>query len=70
MTDAKTLLLDLLAVVPDGDKSAAFFAEDGVLELPFLPTRHQGRRRSRNSIITWAGRCIRISGSNRKTPKC
>jgi uncharacterized protein len=42
MTDAKTLLLDLLAVIPDGDKSAAFFAEDGVLELPFLPTRHQG----------------------------
>jgi hypothetical protein len=42
MTDAKRLLLDLLAVIPDGDKSAAFFAEDGVLELPFLPTRHQG----------------------------
>jgi hypothetical protein len=42
MTDAKTLLLDLLAVIPEGDKSAVFFAEDGVLELPFLPTRHQG----------------------------
>src|SRR5882672_12138795 len=42
MTNAKTLLIDLLAVIPDGDKSAAFFAEDGVLELPFLPTRHQG----------------------------
>ena len=47
MTDAKKLLLDLLAVIPDGDKSAAFFAEDGVMELPFLhalgvPNRHQG----------------------------
>src|SRR5216684_3276951 len=46
--DAKTLLLDLLAVIPDGDKSAAYFAEDGVMELPFLhalgvPSRHQGR---------------------------
>jgi SnoaL-like protein len=46
--DAKTLLLDFLAVIPDGDKSAAFFAEDGVMELPFLhalgvPSRHQGR---------------------------
>jgi hypothetical protein len=35
-TDAKTLLLDLLAVIPNGDKSTAFFAEDGVMELPFL----------------------------------
>jgi SnoaL-like domain len=42
ITDDKTLLLDLLAVIPDGEKSAAFFAEDGMLELPFLPTRHQG----------------------------
>ena len=47
-SDAKTLLLELLAVIPDGDKSADFFAEDGVLELPFLhavgiPTRYQGR---------------------------
>ena len=41
-TDAKILLLDLLAVIPDGEKCAAFFAEDGVLELPLLPTRHQG----------------------------
>jgi hypothetical protein len=29
MTDAKTLLLNLLAVVPDGEKAVAFFAEDG-----------------------------------------
>jgi uncharacterized protein len=48
MTDARTLLLDLLAVIPDGGKSADLFAEDGVLELPFLhavgiPTRHVGR---------------------------
>jgi len=48
MTDARTLLFDLLAVAPDGKKCAALFAEDGVLELPFLhslgiPTRHQGR---------------------------
>jgi uncharacterized protein len=36
MTDAKTLLLKVLAAVPDGEKVASFFAEDGVLELPFL----------------------------------
>ena len=48
MTDAKTLLLELLAVIPNGDKVAPLFAEDGVVELPFLhavgmPTRYQGR---------------------------
>ena len=48
MTEAKTLLLGLLGVIPDGDKCAALFAEDGFLELPFLhavgiPTRHVGR---------------------------
>jgi hypothetical protein len=47
MTDARKLLLDLLAVIPDGEKTAAFFAEDGVFELPYLhaigiPTRYQG----------------------------
>jgi ketosteroid isomerase-like protein len=47
MTTAKTLLLDLLAVIPDGERSGTFFAEDGVVELPFLhaigiPTRYQG----------------------------
>ena len=36
MSDAKTLLLELLAVIPDGAKCADLFAEDGVLELPFL----------------------------------
>jgi ketosteroid isomerase-like protein len=48
MNEAKKLLLELLAVIPDGTKAAALFAEDGVLELPFLhtvgvPPRHQGR---------------------------
>ena len=48
MNDAKTLLLDLLSVIPNGAKVAQFFAEDGVVELPFLhslgmPTRYQGR---------------------------
>jgi hypothetical protein len=48
MTDAKTLLLELLAVMPNGDRIAPLFAEDGVVELPFLhavgmPTRYQGR---------------------------
>jgi hypothetical protein len=38
MTDATKLLLDLLAVIPDGEKVAAFFAEDGVVELPYLHT--------------------------------
>jgi hypothetical protein len=47
MTNAKTLLLDLLAVIPDGERAATFFAEDGVFEIPFLhaigiPTRYQG----------------------------
>jgi hypothetical protein len=47
MNDPKTLLLDLLAVIPDGEKTAAFFAEDGVVELPFLhaigiPSRYEG----------------------------
>lgn len=48
MKDAKALLFDLLAVTHDGKQCAALFAEDGVLELPFLhslgiPTRHEGR---------------------------
>jgi hypothetical protein len=48
MRDAKILLSELLAVIPDGDKVAALFADDGVVELPFLhslgmPARHQGR---------------------------
>ena len=61
MTDAKTLLLDLLAVIPDGDKSAALFAEDGVLELPFLhdvgiPTRQVGPTAIKNFYNFVGGR--------------
>ena len=53
MSDARTLLLELLAVIPDGEKVASLFAEDGVVELPFLhsagmPTRHQGRAQIRD----------------------
>lgn len=48
MASAKTLMLDLLAAVPDGKRCAELFAEDGVLELPYLhslgiPSRHEGR---------------------------
>ena len=48
MNDAKALLLGLLAVIPNGEKASSFFADDGVLELPFLhavgiPTRYEGR---------------------------
>jgi uncharacterized protein len=47
MATVKTLLLDLLAVIPDGERSATFFAADGAVELPFLhaigiPTRYRG----------------------------
>jgi ketosteroid isomerase-like protein len=34
--DSKTLLLKYLASIGDPDRAAALFAEDGVLELPFL----------------------------------
>jgi hypothetical protein len=34
--DAKSLLLVVLAAIPDGKKVAPLFAEDGVVELPFL----------------------------------
>jgi hypothetical protein len=49
MKDAKTLLLEFLAVVTHGQNAAALFTEDGVVELPFLhslgiPWRHQGRQ--------------------------
>jgi uncharacterized protein len=36
MKDAKTLLLEFLAVVTRGQDAAALFAEDGAVELPFL----------------------------------
>jgi hypothetical protein len=32
MPDAKALLLDLVAVIPDGNKSAVFCAEEGGVE--------------------------------------
>ena len=53
MSDATTLLLELLAVIPNGDRVAALFADDGVVELPFLhargmPTRHRGRTQIRD----------------------
>ena len=49
MKDAKTLLFEFLAAVTHGQDAAALFAEDGVVELPFLhslgiPWRHRGRR--------------------------
>jgi uncharacterized protein len=48
MTDAKTLLLSVLSAIPDGEKVAGLFAEDGMVELPFLhaigiQSRYQGR---------------------------
>jgi hypothetical protein len=38
MTDAKTLLLSVLSAIPDGEKIAGLFAEDGVVDLP-IPAR-------------------------------
>jgi len=48
MKDAKSLLLELLAAIPDSKKIAPLFAEDGVVELPFLHSvgiepRYNGR---------------------------
>ncbi|HEX4742163.1 MAG TPA: nuclear transport factor 2 family protein [Caulobacteraceae bacterium] len=60
MKDAKTLLLDFLAAVTNGQDAAALFAEDGALELPFLhslgiPWRHQGRQAIRELQASLAG---------------
>ena len=49
MKDSKALLLEYLASIGDADRAAALFAEDGVLELPFLRSlgvgaRYAGRR--------------------------
>ena len=41
MTDAKTLLLSVLSAIADGEKVAGLFAEDGVVELPFLISLHR-----------------------------
>ena len=49
MKEAKSLLLEVFAAIPDGVKVAPLFAEDGVVELPFLhsvgiqrPRGHRG----------------------------
>src|SRR5258708_30163061 len=60
MKDAKTLLLEFLAAITHGEDAAAFFAEDGVLELPFLysvgiPWRHRGRQAIRELQDSLAG---------------
>ena len=49
MSDAKSILMQLLDAIPDGARTAQLFAEDGVLELPFLRSiglepRYQGRQ--------------------------
>jgi hypothetical protein len=49
MKDAKTLLLDFLAAVTNGEDAGALFADDGAVELPFLYSvgiawRHEGRQ--------------------------
>jgi uncharacterized protein len=48
MKDSKTLLLEYLASVRNPERAASLFAEDGVMELPFLRSlgvepRHSGR---------------------------
>ena len=48
MKDSKALLLDYLSSVRDPEHAASLFAEDGVIEMPFLRTlgvepRHTGR---------------------------
>ena len=48
MKDAKELLLEVLAAIPNGAKVATLFAADGVVELPFLYSvgidpRYEGR---------------------------
>jgi hypothetical protein len=58
--DAKTLLLEFLAAVTHGQDVAALFAEEGVLELPFLhsvgiPWRYRGRQAIRELQISLAG---------------
>jgi uncharacterized protein len=47
MKNAKALLLEVLAVIPDSRKVVPLFADDGVMELPFLSSlgiesRYQG----------------------------
>jgi hypothetical protein len=70
MTDAKTLLLNMLSAIPDGEKVASFFAEDGVVELPFLhaigiQSRYEGPAQIK-AFMLWSGSFIRTSASNRR----
>jgi ketosteroid isomerase-like protein len=50
MKDAKSLLLEMLAAIPNGGRVvASLFADDGVVELPYLHSvgiepRHQGQQ--------------------------
>jgi len=53
MKDAKSLLLTLLAATPDGEKIAPLFAEDGVVELPFLPSLATKAARPSRAFMTW-----------------
>ena len=55
MKDAKSLLLEVLAAIPDGEKIAPLFVEHGVVELPFLHClncnpRHRAPYPLRNSL--------------------
>ena len=75
MTDARTLLLDLLTVIPDGAKAAAMFAEHGVLELPILHTVGMPKGyQSRQAIQEFYGfadtALYRISVSSQRTLSC
>jgi uncharacterized protein len=57
MKDSKALMLEYLTSVRDPERAASLFAEDGVLELPFLRSlgvepRHSGPVRSRASFTS------------------
>jgi hypothetical protein len=52
MKDAKSLLLELSTAIPDGEKVAPLFAEDGVVELPFLHSVGIEPRYKDRAVIT------------------
>jgi hypothetical protein len=57
MKDAKSLLLAVLAAIPDGKKVASLFADDGAVELPFLHSvgiepRYGATQQSKGSTIS------------------
>jgi hypothetical protein len=68
MKDAKSLLLELLVAIPDGEKIAPLFAEDGVVELGAAqkkPLRAVSRgllARSREISV-----CTRLRGGAERT---